>query len=286
MLYIFIRRIYYKAAMTIKNVTETERDSSDAGILKTLTSPVKPLLDLARSASVSDREISKDYFYFAAGLFNNEQLAGNCLFGAEIMRQSNQQFVPDLPQFKESNIDVESRHPFNIRAKDLKGMLQADLALLMFENMSLDEGILIELGFAKALGVPTLVVRTDFRKAGDQEGNISENWNLMCSDWPMHRMVTSCSIEELSKSLIANGLSLLNVLNDLYAPLASRAISAFTELRTLPPTIEGNEDFIRKYYRQIIKSYDGSGKVLSIIGEEEIDRVIDRKINKGLITIK
>ncbi len=261
----------------------TERNSS--GILRTLDASVLPMLDVARAASVLSRDSAKDYFYFAAGLFNNDQLAGNLLLGGEIIRLSGERFVPDFPQNKESNTDVDARHPHNIRAKDLKGVLLADMALFMFESMNLDEGMLIELGFAKALGIPTVVVRTDFRKAGDQEGNISENWNLMCSDWPLHRVVISCSIAEYGKSVGTQGATLIKVLSDLYTPVARKVTDAFDELRTQEPLISGSLDFLTNYYLTVIKTYDGSGRVLEAIGRDEVALVVQRKIEKGLLKL-
>jgi nucleoside 2-deoxyribosyltransferase len=267
-------------------MTNTATLNSKKTFLDSLQASVAGMVRDARADSVGLRYTDRDYFYLAGGLFNNEQLLGNLLLSSEIVRLSGQKVLPDLPQNKESNTDAAARHPHNIRAKDLEGVLLADVALFMFEGMNLDEGMLIEFGFAKALGMPTVVVRTDFRKAGDQEGNVSENWNLMCSDFPQHGVVTTCSIADYGAVISRDSAGVVDVMESLYTPVAGKVLSEFAALRSKPPTISGPREFLIRYYKSIINAYDGSGKLGEAVSQEELVAVVDRKIQKGLLGVE
>ncbi len=247
--------------------------------------PLKPLVDAARAPSLAGRPLDKDFYYHAGGLFRNDELMGNVYLAGALQQLSGGRITPDLPQMKEANTDPELRSVELIRAKDLHGILLDDMALFMFEGTDLDDGMLVELGLAKALGMPSVVVRTDFRDAGD--AGIGHDWNLMCDDWPAHRIVSRVSMDDFAKAVEnAEAPTDVSVRNSMYEALGKEVVAAFEELRGLPPVLSGTREQLDFYFRQLLKTYDGSGHLLKLIDDELLAQVIERKAAKGLITIE
>ena len=131
----------------------------------------------------------KSYTYYHAGpLFTLADLHTNTLLASTIATLSNARFTPVVPQ------DLEQRdtHPHSIRDSDIRALLNADLALFVFDGSELDSGTVVEFVMAKMADLPCVVLRTDFRGGGDQdqdstaeeEGGKADPWNLMCSFWP------------------------------------------------------------------------------------------------------
>ena len=240
---------------------------------------------IAGRGVLADRPLDKSYFYLAGGLFNCEQLTGNMFMAAEIRRASAGALIADLPQFKESNTDANARNPEVIRAKDLVGVFLADALVLMFEGPMLDEGMIVEHDFAKALGIPTVKVRTDFRNAGDQTGPAGEPWNLMLADFPGNEKVIGMSMDQLGRSLDGPLEDSINALvEQLYAPNAQKVVAAVNEvLRPERAVFQGDRAFIRRFTQQLIHNFDGSGALRRLMPDDFIDAVLARKAAKGLI---
>ena len=90
-----------------------------------------------------------------------------------------------LPQtFRPTTVEA-----VDIRNQDLLQLMTCDLALFNFDGTDLDAGTVVEFMFAKFLDIPAVLLRTDFRAAGDQPG-AGDAWNLMCS---FYRAQKSCS---------------------------------------------------------------------------------------------
>jgi nucleoside 2-deoxyribosyltransferase len=122
----------------------------------------------------------KSYTYYHAGpLFTIAELHTNVLLSRAINTHSSGKFVPILPQ------DLEQRDlsPHSIRDEDLRALLSCDLALFTYDGSELDAGTVVEYMVAKMADVPAVILRTDFRGAGDQAGK-GDSWNLMSSNWP------------------------------------------------------------------------------------------------------
>ncbi|MFC5050970.1 nucleoside 2-deoxyribosyltransferase [Rubritalea spongiae] len=128
-------------------------------------------------------------FYFAGELFSQKHLLGNAMLAKAIFDQSNGKYLAILPQ------DLEFRDTSSqaIRDQDLVSLIQSDLALFHFDGPELDSGTVVEFMTAKFADIPSVVLRTDFREAGDQDGK-GDPWNLMCSFYPRTETVLSPSI--------------------------------------------------------------------------------------------
>mgnify|MGYP003316862528 CR=1 FL=1 len=116
--------------------------------------------------------------YFAGDIFNHKDLTGNLLLAEAIERESSRNFVCVLPQ----HLEQSTNRSIDIRNNDLSKIINSDLILVNFDGTELDSGTVIEFLFAKSLDVPAVILRSDFRSAGDQERG--DPWNLMCSGYP------------------------------------------------------------------------------------------------------
>ncbi len=115
--------------------------------------------------------------YFAGSLFDLRHLLGNASLAREVERQSEGRYTVYLPQnYEPASLDAKT-----IRDSDFEGLLGCDAAVFQFDGCELDSGTVAEFMAAKFADIPSLLLRTDFRRAGDRN---EEPWNLMCSFYP------------------------------------------------------------------------------------------------------
>jgi nucleoside 2-deoxyribosyltransferase len=121
--------------------------------------------------------------YFAGELFSAKHLIGNAILAETIGELSQGRYHCFLPQ------NLEKRHstPQAIRDEDIKSLLSADIGLFNYDGPELDSGTVVEYLFAKFADIPAVILRTDFRAGGDQEGD--QAWNLMTSFFPRTEVV-------------------------------------------------------------------------------------------------
>ena len=130
--------------------------------------------------------------YFAGGLFTHKDLIGNAYLADDIQRCSNGKFKCLLPQ----NIEFRSANPKSIRDDDIVTLLDSDLAIFNYDGTELDSGTVVEYMFAKFADIPTLIMRTDFRDAGDcGTPETPMPWNLMTSFYPRTKTYVVSSAE-------------------------------------------------------------------------------------------
>lgn len=115
--------------------------------------------------------------YLAGCLFDIRHLAGNAMLGEQIEEVSSGRYKVYLPQ----DYEPESLGAKAIRDSDLKALLDCDLAIFQFDGTELDSGTVVEFMTAKFADIPSVLMRTDFRKGGDRN---EDPWNLMCSFYP------------------------------------------------------------------------------------------------------
>ena len=85
----------------------------------------------------------------------------------------------------------------DIRDIDIVTLIGCDLALFNFDGPELDSGTVTEFMFAKFADIPSLLLRTDFRRGGDQG---EDPWNLMMSFYPRTRTLCLNSMEIYKKA--------------------------------------------------------------------------------------
>jgi hypothetical protein len=64
-----------------------------------------------------------------------------------------------------------------IRDGDLTSLLGCDIGLFLYDGTELDSGTVVEFMFSKFADIPSVIVRTDFRNAGDSISG--DPWNLV-----------------------------------------------------------------------------------------------------------
>jgi nucleoside 2-deoxyribosyltransferase len=167
--------------------------------------------------------------YFAGELFNAKHLAGNAGLAAAIERRSNGLFVCVLPQTMESR--EEGAH--FIRDEDLEHLIRSDVAIFNFDGSEIDSGTVVEFMVAKFADIPALLLRTDFRRGGDQG---QDPWNLMLSFYP--RTKTSClDSMALYKAALTQGLDPAGAADWMLNEIAAEVVKELEQLAQLKPIL-------------------------------------------------
>ena len=167
--------------------------------------------------------------YFAGELFNAKHLSGNAGLAAAIERRSSRQFVCVLPQTLESR--EEGAH--FIRDEDLEHLISSDIAIFNFDGSEIDSGTVVEFMVAKFADIPALLLRTDFRRGGDQG---QDPWNLMLSFYPRTK---TCCLDSMAlyKTALAQGLDPSAAADSMLHQIAAHVVKKLEELAQLKPIL-------------------------------------------------
>ena len=211
--------------------------------------------------------------YFAGDLFNHKDLTGNLLLAEAIEREFSGRYVCVLPQ----HLEQSTSRSIDIRNNDLSKIVSADLILVNFDGTELDSGTVIEFLFAKALDVPAVILRSDFRSAGDQERG--DPWNLMCSGYPRTGKLTlnamTCYQEAWKK-----GGGTAAVLESFYSKLSKAIITEFDNVCNEPPLIDSKQ-MLHNVYKWGL-SFPGNG-FSDLFNEQELKSLLEKKQKKALL---
>jgi nucleoside 2-deoxyribosyltransferase len=213
--------------------------------------------------------------YFAGDLFNHKDLVGNLLLSEAIEKESSGRYRCVVPQ----HLEQSTNRSIDIRNNDLKEVIKADLILLNFDGTDLDSGTVIEFLFAKALDIPAVILRSDFRAAGDQErGN---PWNLMCSGYPRTRIVSLNAMLWYQDAWNKGG-GTSTILERFYGKL-SKKINTELDLVLKEPSLFDNEKMLSNVYEWALR-FPGKG-FTDLFSEEELRNLLLSKQNKGSVLI-
>ena len=116
--------------------------------------------------------------YLGGELFSLKHLIGNAWFAEALYEKSHGRFRCVLPQ---DFTELRGRSGRAIRDFNLRALVACDLALFNFDGTDLDSGTVVEFMAAKMADIPSVLLRTDIRNAGDYR---DEPWNLMASYFP------------------------------------------------------------------------------------------------------
>jgi nucleoside 2-deoxyribosyltransferase len=116
--------------------------------------------------------------YLGGELFSLKHLIGNAWLAEAIYEKSHGRYRCVLPQDFGS---LRGRSGRAIRDYNLRALVACDLALFNFDGPDLDSGTVVEFMCAKFADMPSVLLRTDIRNAGDYR---DEPWNLMASYFP------------------------------------------------------------------------------------------------------
>ncbi|MCX6954855.1 MAG: nucleoside 2-deoxyribosyltransferase [Verrucomicrobia bacterium] len=115
--------------------------------------------------------------YFGGELFSLKHLIGNAWLAEAIYEKSHGKYRCLLPQ----DLIPPGRTGRSIRDQDIRALIACDLALFNYDGPDLDSGTVVEFMFAKFADIPSVLLRSDVRNAGDYR---EEPWNLMSSYFP------------------------------------------------------------------------------------------------------
>ena len=211
--------------------------------------------------------------YFAGDLFNHKDLTGNLLLAEAIERESSGRYVCVLPQ----HLEQTTSRSIDIRNNDLSKIVSADLILVNFDGTELDSGTVIEFLFAKALDVPAVILRSDFRSAGDQERG--DPWNLMCSGYPRTGKLTLNAMAWYQEAWEKGG-GTAAVLERFYSKLSKAIITEFGKVYNEPPLIE-SQQMLRNVYEWGLR-FPGKG-FSDLFTEQELESLLEKKQKKALL---
>ena len=211
--------------------------------------------------------------YFAGDLFNHKDLIGNLLLADAIERESSGRYVCVLPQ----HLEQSTSRSIDIRNNDLSKIVSSDLILVNFDGTELDSGTVIEFLFAKALDVPAVILRSDFRSAGDQERG--DPWNLMCSGYPRTGKLTLNAMAWYQEAW-GKGGGTEAVLERFYIKLSKAIITEFDKVYNEPSLID-SQQMLRNVYEWGLR-FPGNG-FSDLFTEQELITLLEKKQKKALL---
>ena len=205
--------------------------------------------------------------YFAGDLFNHKDLTGNLLLAEAIERESSKRYCCVLPQ----HLEQSTSRSIDIRNNDLSKIVSSDLILVNFDGTELDSGTVIEFLFAKALDVPAVILRSDFRSAGDQERG--DPWNLMCSGYPRTGNLTLNAMSWYQEAW-GKGGGTTAVLERFYRKLSKAIITEFDNVYKEPSLIDSKQ-MLRNVYEWGLR-FPRNG-FSDLFTEQELKSLLDKK---------
>ncbi len=180
--------------------------------------------------------------YFAGELFDHKHLIGNKLLATHIEKVCHGEFRCFLPQ----EFEQTTNRSIDIRDQDLFLLLTSDLAIFNFDGQDLDSGTVVEFMLAKMLDIPSVIIRTDMRLAGDQRDG--DPWNLMCSQYPRTEVILKNGIEWYQRFQKLHD-SAQGMIDAMYHELANEVVEGLVATKAQPSLFEGDLDKAYKLYQ-------------------------------------
>jgi len=206
--------------------------------------------------------------YFAGELFSSKHLVGNAALADSIAKVSNRNFTCVLPQ----TLEDRGMSAQDIRDKDIVTLIDCDLALFNFDGPELDSGTVCEFMFAKFADIPSLLLRTDFRRSGDQG---ADPWNLMVSFYPRTRTLCLNSIE-IYKEALSAGLPAVSAGQSLVEEVAKATVKELELLSELAPAIPHElAEPVFRWLSQLpgFRSSESEEKVMTALAKKKAHRL-------------
>ncbi len=220
--------------------------------------------------------------YFGSELFSLKHLIGNAYLAEAIFEKSHGRYLCELPQ----DFEPRGSRPHVIRDEDIRALLACDLALFSFDGPELDSGTVIEFMFAKFADIPSVILRSDLRAAGDS----TDPWNLMASYYPRtvnvvvnglaaYKAIMQRRRRKLDEIIRLAGQHSSADAQRLCDEIAAACVRALDRVREAEPVMP-------KYLREPVYNWlalmpglRGKDKAL----RKEFERFLERKVERGLI---
>ena len=222
--------------------------------------------------------------YFAGELFSLKHLIGNAWLAEAIYEKSHGKFRCLLPQ----DFVWRGRGARAIRDNNLRALIACDLALFNYDGPELDSGTVVEFMFAKFADIPSVLLRTDIRTAGDWR---DEPWNLMTSFFPRTATVVVPSLFDYRAHLLKRrrprldeALRLAGQHSSAHAQIVCERVAAQC-VRALERVL-ATEPAMPKYLRE--EAYHWLALLPALRGKEkalrkEFEHYLERKVERDLL---
>ena len=211
--------------------------------------------------------------YWAGALFNHKELLGNQILANSVKNLSNRRYDVRLPQDFQTEPSAKA---VDIRNADLAELIHCDMVVANFDGAELDSGTVVEFCIAKALDMPTVLLRTDFRNVGDADGI---PWNLMCAGWPRTEILWINSLADYQRHAVTTANDLQSAMGNWYNDLARRIIQSLDKARATTPWLSA--DIALEHFHRTIQSVGGG--LDAILTDETLAAIVKRKRQKGLL---
>lgn len=211
--------------------------------------------------------------YFAGDLFDHKDLTGNLLLADAIEKCSAGRYKVCLPQDGEAEIDGTWQ---DIRNADLELLLSCDLLIANLDGPDPDSGTVLEFAQAKAVDMPALLLRTDFRNSGTLPG---DPWNLMYSGWQRSRSMWLNAMH-LYHQFISPAKDKIAAIRQMHHDIAASIVAELDQLCKMPSCLKAG-DAEAQYLRAI--QFAGS-ELDKILTPQRIRQLVSEKIAKGIYT--
>jgi len=240
-----------------------------------MTKTANTSITTSSSTATTKKRTAKKPFtvYLAGDLWTHKDLIGNALLGEYIKKVSRGRYECVLPQ----DLEEPVHRTVDIRNLDLKHVMICDMAIFNFDGSNLDAGTVVEFMYAKMLDVPCLILRTDFRSAGEG-GQDQDPWNLMATHWPRTQVLKLHGMVDYQTSKVAKNLG-KTILN-LYRKMASQIIEGLDRARMEQPLVT-DPARLRTLYDWAVQC-PGAGYA-DLFSESEVNGLLSRKVAKGLL---
>ncbi len=219
--------------------------------------------------------------YFGGELFSLKHLIGNAWLAEAIYEKSHGRFRCLLPQ----DFLLRGRGSRAIRDYSLRALVACDLALLNFDGPDLDSGTVVEFMMAKFADIPTVLLRSDVRHAGDSR---IEPWNLMAGGFPRTTSVIVPSLVRYRTRVQRRRLDDVVRLAGQHGSAAAQLVCEDTAalcVRALDRVL-GAEPTMPKYVRE--EAYQWLARLPALRGKEkalrkEFEHNLQTKVERDLL---
>lgn len=177
--------------------------------------------------------------YLAGELFDAKHLVGNACLAEAIERLSQGRYALVLPQ----DLELPSLEAKAIRDEDFRALLACDAAVFQFDGPDLDSGTVAEFMVAKFADIPSVLLRTDFRRGGDRN---EQPWNLMCSFYPRTASVVREIMGGYARGLAA-GQSRRDSLTAALDEIAGELVEKLDAVLALPKALDESPATLRAW---------------------------------------
>jgi nucleoside 2-deoxyribosyltransferase len=230
------------------------------------------------------KKSSRTYSIYLGGeLFSLKHLIGNAWLAEAIYDKSHGKYRCLLPQ----DLVPPGRTGRSIRDQDIRALVACDLALFNYDGPDLDSGTVVEFMLAKFADIPSVLLRSDIRNAGDYRG---EPWNLMSNYFPRTANIVVPSLlayraaakrrrrtpDDITRLAGQHGSADAQVVCE---EIAAQCVRAFDRLLAIEPAMPKHLREEAYHWLALLPGLRGKEKAL----RKEFETYLEQKVEKDLL---